>query len=120
MDTNETIAEWCGFKWVKGEIIKPNGDVILGLDIIPKNRFGELVPDFTRDLNAWNKWAFPEIQKRWDFIDIMWDYGAWDICLMNYTTNEKRHLGLESGETYDTLLEALCEMTLKLIEGING
>jgi len=74
------------------------------------------VPDpYSTDISA--AWLVVEkLKKDWDCIDLIWDAGAWDMCLENYDSHRKFYLGKESGATYEELPEAICKAALIAIE----
>lgn len=76
---------------------------------------------YSTDILAAND-VLEKLKERWDCIELIWDVGAWDICLENYTTGKEFCLGKEAGETYEKLPVAICKAALlsKLEEGVTN
>jgi len=69
------------------------------------------LPKYSEDiLAAWS--VIEKMKENWDCIELIWDVGAWDICLENYETHQRFYLGKEAGETYEKLPEAICKVAL--------
>ena len=117
-ELNRKLAEFAG---LKDAHIDDLGHAIYRKDCIRTGADWEWVrvPNFTESLDACEKWLLPKLMDKWDLIDLIWDAGAWDIYLENYTTGENFYLGLLAGETFEKLPMAICRTIEKLLDKEN-
>lgn len=70
------------------------------------------LPKYSTDISPAMQ-VVEKLKQDWDSIELIWDVGAWDICLEKYGTHQKIFfLGEEAGETYEKLPEAICKAAL--------
>jgi hypothetical protein len=136
MLTNEDIARWCGFTYKEKTVSSEDfNGVFIYEDGLPKktprylkkteyydpdgvrfygNTPTEGLPDFTTDLNAWDKYVFPKLAKdcEWDMIHDIW---GWRVCIKQFCSGT-----LINGFTEhkgETLIEALNKALEPIIRG---
>lgn len=100
---NETIAKWCGFLLTDSGLLY--GDAMVVDDV---GRRCSKYPNFTTDLNAWDRWVFPKLFHK-DIV-LYWYSGTPSVEAIIKPIAEDESIGVGL-----TACEALAKALLKLI-----